>query len=153
MSQLDKSVIVATIAARLRELRTNRHLHQAEVAAKVRELGINCSESAISKWESGRSSTPSCPELLALAEVYDVSTEYLLGRSTEPSGLPIGAALVDGTLIEKLAACPDGRARRHALDEHGEGPDPVLWFPIPQGARLMSVRAALEQADRARGMG
>lgn len=60
---------------RLRELRKERGL-------TLRELGdvINTSNQNISNWEVGRSS-PNIKYLTALADYFNVSIDYLVGRS------------------------------------------------------------------------
>lgn len=60
---------------RLRELRKERGL-------TLRELGdvINTSNQNISNWEVGRSS-PNIGYLIALADYFNVSIDYLVGRS------------------------------------------------------------------------
>lgn len=60
---------------RLRELRKERGL-------TLRELGdvINTSNQNISNWEVGRSN-PNIEYLIALADYFDVSIDYLVGRS------------------------------------------------------------------------
>lgn len=59
---------------RLKELREQFHLSQAALAKK-----IGVSQSAVGMWESGRN-MPESTKLEALATLFDVSTDYLLGR-------------------------------------------------------------------------
>ena len=62
----------------LRRFRTSQKLSQAEVAEK---LGIL--PQAYYRYECGRA-VPSVDIIMGLAEAYDVSADYLLGRSDEP---------------------------------------------------------------------
>ncbi len=61
------------LGERLCEQRKLRHLTQAEVAAR-----IDCAPSLVSNYETGER-TPSLESLLALANIYNCSTDYLLG--------------------------------------------------------------------------
>ncbi|HIE71495.1 MAG TPA: XRE family transcriptional regulator, partial [Planctomycetes bacterium] len=65
------------MATRLRELRARRGLTQDHVAKR-----LGCHESAVSRWESG-SRFPTGEDLVALADLFDVSTDDLLGRSRQ----------------------------------------------------------------------
>ena len=58
----------------LRRLRQSRHLTQRDIAA-----AIGCSHSLVSGWEAG-SCEPTVRDLVALAEYFQVGTDYLLGR-------------------------------------------------------------------------
>ena len=59
---------------RLKELRTQRHMLQKDVAQR---LGID--RTTYAKYESG-ASEPNHETLLKLSELFDVSADYLLGR-------------------------------------------------------------------------
>ncbi len=65
---------------RLRHLRISRHLMQKEVAES---LGVT--ETAISQWERGMR-VPDINTLTQLADIFMVTTDYLLGRSDDPCG-------------------------------------------------------------------
>lgn len=62
---------------KLKQLRIQHNL-------KMKELGdrINVSESAISQYEAGKRK-PDYDTLLKLADIFNVSTDYLLGRTNE----------------------------------------------------------------------
>ena len=60
---------------RLRALRDERELTQAELAA---ELGVT--QRKISYWESG-ASEPSLGDLMAISLFFDVSLDFLLGKT------------------------------------------------------------------------
>ena len=66
---------MASFKERLKELRLEQLLTQ-------RQLGkiLNTSNMAISHWESGHSE-PSIKQLIALSIFFDVSVDYLVGKS------------------------------------------------------------------------
>ena len=64
------------LSKRLLDLRKSRKYSQAQVAMK---LGI--SQGAISQWEHGIT-VPAAEQLLSLADMYGISVDELLGRST-----------------------------------------------------------------------
>ena len=66
---------MALFTERLRALREERHLKQEEAAA---EIGIPYR--SYRRYEAGDSS-PTVPTLLLLADFFNVSTDYLTGRS------------------------------------------------------------------------
>lgn len=68
-----------TYEYRLRELRKQNKLSQSEVAEK---LGITAS--AYGFYEQGKT-IPNAEALSILADLYDVSTDYLLGRAIFPN--------------------------------------------------------------------
>ena len=59
---------------RLKELRLERNLSQ-QTLGKI----INMSKMAISHWESGHSE-PSIAQLIRLAEFFEVSVDFLVGK-------------------------------------------------------------------------
>lgn len=63
---------------RLLELRTAKGLSQAALS---KEVGITWR--AYQRYEAGER-TPTIPTLVALADFFSVSTDYLLGRSDTP---------------------------------------------------------------------
>ncbi|MGN1340700.1 MAG: helix-turn-helix domain-containing protein [Oscillospiraceae bacterium] len=77
--------MISTFSSRLKELRQLKHLRQEQVA---RLIGVN--KSAISAYENNLRQ-PSFDILVRLANLYRVSTDYLLGqtstRSVDLSGL------------------------------------------------------------------
>ncbi len=60
---------------RLKELRTGKGLTQKQLAAVM-----NVSGNAVHAWESDKQE-PSLSALVRLAEYFDVSADYLLGRT------------------------------------------------------------------------
>ena len=53
------------------------------IAAKTVADSINVSKAAISQFESGKN-PPSAAVLIAIADYFDVSLDYLVGRSDDP---------------------------------------------------------------------
>lgn len=64
---------------RLREARLKNHLTQAELAEK-----LNTENNQISRWEQGHK-VPRGERLAEIAQVLNVSVDYLLGISDEPT--------------------------------------------------------------------
>ena len=67
---------MAIINKKIKELRTELNITQGELAEK---LGID--RSTISKWENPEGTEPDSQTIAKLAEIFDVSTDYLLGRT------------------------------------------------------------------------
>lgn len=68
-----------------------------------KELGeiIHVSQGSISQWEIGKT-TPDLKTIIALADLYGVSTDYLLGRTKNPlSIVPCDTPYVEVTPLEK----------------------------------------------------
>lgn len=63
------------LSKRLKDLRYDRQLKQSDVAR-----AIGCTYQAVSNYESGKRA-PGIPELIALANFYNVSIDYLVGRT------------------------------------------------------------------------
>jgi len=63
-----------TFSDRLKELRTEKNLGQVALAKK-----IGTGKSSISSWELGQRD-PTLTHLLAIADFFDVSLDYLAGR-------------------------------------------------------------------------
>lgn len=66
------------IFLRLKELRSSRRLFQRDVAE-----AIGCTQAIYSRYES-ETREPTIATLVALADFYDVSLDYLVGRSDDP---------------------------------------------------------------------
>ena len=56
-------------------------MHKLTIAEAAERLGV--SSAALSTWESGKKS-PTLDNLIGMAELYGVTTDYLLGRTNEP---------------------------------------------------------------------
>lgn len=67
---------------RLKALRLERHLQQSDVASI-----IGCGQPLYSRYERGEREIP-LPALIALADFYGVSLDYLVGRSDDPTFTP-----------------------------------------------------------------
>lgn len=125
------------LAARLRELRARRGLTQDHVAKR-----LGCHESAVSRWESG-SRFPTGEDLVALADLFEVSTDDLLGRARQyATG---GSALVDMNLLERLAAAESTEEFDRLIREHEEQ---AVWLPVPEGSVLVPVAEAMRWARK-----
>ena len=70
--------VVDLFAQRLKELRTKEAISQKALADK-----IGFSQQSIAKWEMD-TATPSPDIISKLADIFDVSTDYLLGRTDMP---------------------------------------------------------------------
>lgn len=66
-----------------RKFKEARKMNKLTVAEAASRLGV--SQAALSSWESGNKS-PTVENLIGMAELYGVTTDYLLGRSNEPHG-------------------------------------------------------------------
>lgn len=67
---------------RIRELREDHDLRQVDIA-KI----LKMSQTGYSKYETGENDVPTSV-LIALADFYHVSTDYLLGRTNKPEFHP-----------------------------------------------------------------
>lgn len=64
--------------SRLRDLRHDKDWSQTEVAKR-----LNMSQTGYSKYETGENDIPTAV-LIALADLYGTSTDFLLGRTNNP---------------------------------------------------------------------
>lgn len=129
--------VEAHFARRLRELRAGAGLTQGEVADR-----IDGHESAVSRWENG-TRFPTMRDLVALAGLFRVSTDDLLGRTVQHAAR--GSALVDMPLLDQLEAAVTTAEFDRVIEAHR---DHALWVPVPEGAVLMPVTEAMRRADR-----
>lgn len=120
------------LASRLRELRARRGFTQDQVAKK-----LGCHESAVSRWENG-SRFPTGEDLVALADLFEVSTDDLLGRERQHAA--DGSALVDMRLLQQLAAAETTAEFDRLITANA---DHAVWLPVPDGAVLMPVAEAM----------
>lgn len=70
------------LAERLRTLRRTKNIGQKELAAY-----LNVSPAAVSGYERSRIQ-PDLATLCKMADFYDVTTDYLLGRNSHPAPVP-----------------------------------------------------------------
>ena len=73
---------MSTIAERLKILREKKDLKQKEVASLTGLV-----RATLANWETGRTE-PDLGSVRLLAEFYDVTTDYLLGRTDDPTPPP-----------------------------------------------------------------
>ena len=92
--------MISTFSSRLKVLRQNKNLRQEQVAKLV---GVN--KSAISSYENNLRQ-PSYDILVRLANLYRVSTDYLLGqtnsRTLDLSGLTDEEAILISELVATM---------------------------------------------------
>jgi transcriptional regulator with XRE-family HTH domain len=133
----DSTDLARTLASRLRELRA-RHGHTQERVAKA--IGVH--ESAVSRWEGG-SRFPTGEDLIALADLFQVSVDYLLGRTVQFAAP--GMALVDQVLLDRLdaATTTDEFDRLIVANE-----EQAVWLPVPEGSVLVPVAEGMRRARR-----
>ena len=104
----------------------------------ARQLG--CHESAVSRWEGG-SRFPTGVDLIALADLFGVSADDLLGRGRQHARA--GAALVDMQLLQRLASAASTEEFERLVRANQ---DQAVWLPVPDGAVLMPVTEAMRLA-------
>ena len=85
------------LSERIVFLRKQRKLTQEKVGEMV-----NMSQRSVANWESGDRS-PSLSTLIELSEKFNVSLDYLLGRTDNPE-VQSQPAVQDGELAEKIIA-------------------------------------------------
>ncbi len=70
---------MAELSAQFKKIRTENGLTQKQVAD-----GIGITEQAYQRYEYGKT-VPSALVLISLADYFDVSLDYLVGRSDDPT--------------------------------------------------------------------
>ena len=80
------------VSDRIRELRIEKSITQKELANV-----LNTTDDSVFSWEKGRC-LPSYEAILKLAEFFNVSTDYLLGRTDD-----LGAVVVPGGAVQLSA--------------------------------------------------
>ena len=100
--------MILDLSIRLRELRVNKRLRQEQVA-KI----IGVTKSTISAYENDLRQ-PSFEILLKLANLYCVSTDYLLGRTDTVSIDLTDLTAAEATLVTELVASMSIRNKRLA---------------------------------------
>lgn len=76
---IDQVYLPGKIRDRIQDLMKSRKVTQAELAAK-----IGCSESALSRFISGKTDKLGDENIIRIARVFEVSTDFLLGEVDEP---------------------------------------------------------------------
>lgn len=92
-----------TINERIKWYRKELGLSQQYIAKK-----LHLSQGAISQWESGITKPPA-EQLPALADLFGISVDELLGRDSQPVQK---TNVVDKALIEALTALPPSQLQR-----------------------------------------
>ena len=103
---------MGTMGSRVRELRLKKKLTQKELANQV-----GTSHSTISKIESGFKENADKNVIIKIADLFDVSTDYLLGKSKNPDiqdveeefASRLELDLSDNELLERFEINFDGR--------------------------------------------
>ncbi len=87
-----------TLADRIQQLRREHGLSQEQLAEK-----LNVSRQAVSKWESAQAQ-PELDKILALSELFCVTTDYLLkgSRGTPPEAGPAPARRPDAAFASRV---------------------------------------------------
>lgn len=87
-----------TLADRIQQLRREHGLSQEQLAEK-----LNVSRQAVSKWESAQAQ-PELDKILALSELFCVTTDYLLkgSRGAPPEGGPAPARRPDAAFASRV---------------------------------------------------
>ena len=98
---------------------------------------LGCHESAVSRWESG-SRFPTGEDLVALADLFEVSTDDLLGRMRQYAAA--GSALVDQRLLGSLAAAESTEEFDRLIAASDEQ---AVWLPVPEGGVIVPVAEAM----------
>ena len=98
MYNLTMSKISKIIGANLSSLRKNKKWTQAELAFQ-----LNYSDKAISKWETGET-TPDIDTLLTLANLYNVSLDYLVTEHQHDEKIEVTKPNYNKIIITALSA-------------------------------------------------
>ena len=72
---IEYAVLMEIFALRLKELRAEKNVSQAALAKMI---GSSCA--IVCYWETNRSE-PTAPYLVKIADLFNVSVDYLLGRA------------------------------------------------------------------------
>lgn len=116
--------------ATLRSLIAKSGVTHAELSESASTANLRISSSAVSAWASDKMpTTPSVPQLAALADYFDVTTDFLVGRSSSQSSLPPNCWLLDLDYID-------------AVKRGEEPPDPEERpaFAIPPRTKVVTSR-------------
>lgn len=76
---MDQVYLPGKIRDRIQDLMKSRRVTQAELAAK-----IGCSESALSRFISGKTDKLGDESIIRIARAFEVSTDFLLGEVDDP---------------------------------------------------------------------
>lgn len=84
------------IADRIKTLREDNNLTQQQLA---RKLGVT--RASINAWEMGQSS-PNIKNVIGMADIFNVSTDYILGRMADSSIDTVGLTEFDMDAVYRL---------------------------------------------------
>lgn len=98
--------MIYDLSARPKQLRQDKHLKQEQVA-----LLVGVTKSAVSAWELDMRQ-PSYEALVRLADIYRVSTDYLLGRTNIRSVDLSGLTSAEITIVSELVASMTAKNKR-----------------------------------------
>lgn len=127
-----------------RQYKLARKMKKIALTAAARELGI--SQPTLSNWESGRKE-PSIESLIKMAKFYDVSTDFLLGLSTDHDPRPDWLCPVDAAMLPAIHDTPvyspgRGWAFVDAIERHIRFPDGT-FLPFAHAGELYLLPPAL----------
>lgn len=74
------------------------HLHGMTINALETQIGVK--RGTIRKWKNKESGLPSCVTLVAIADYFETSVDFLLGREAKPLSLDFLAEKIHGTFQE-----------------------------------------------------
>ena len=139
------------IAGRVRELRTERRLSQAQLAEAMAELGFGWSRMTVTEVEGARRRAVSVEELLGLAYVLDVGVKRLLGVNVRKPPTDRGANLVEVTdqwLVDRFDvwALIDAGRRSSRQEEELRQRRSVLLGELAAEKEALSVAAKHAEA-------
>lgn len=132
---------------RIKETRTRLNMGQKEVA-----YALGVSQPTVSAWESG-GKDPTVENLSALAELFRVSTDYLLGRTDDPTDYKDGELIA--SLSPDLLDHHDGNVKKafatqKAIDADAMA-DPERIQRLTAGSDVTAIGASLREARRLKG--
>lgn len=93
-----------TIHERVKYFRKEKRYSQEQLARK-----LHVSQSAVSQWEKGITKPPA-DQLPALADIFGISVDELIGRDTQP--VKKQTAVVDQSLIDALMSLTPSQLQR-----------------------------------------
>ena len=115
-----------------KEARKKKGISQAMLSAQ-----IGVSQGSISQWEIGKTE-PDIENVLKLADLYGVSTDYLLGRTDNPlSAVPVDTPYMKVTPFEKTVM----EAYRECTDTEQAMICRMLGLTHPAESRVRANRA------------
>ena len=109
------------ISEQLKQLRISRHFSQGQVAT-----AIGVSPSAISAYENNIRQ-PSCDILIKFAQLYRVSTDYILGHTSDQMLDISDLNAYDAAIISQLVSSMSGKG---GLNEGRKVKEPTYYTQI-----------------------